>query len=348
MKQLLITVAIVFLACAFALAWPRTIGPLLAVHYTFEQKDIAALRTTDKRLVIGLISDIHFRRTPRDEITGSEQTIKILGEFMRSMNEVVKPDLIIQLGDSVDARRDDTKSPFTEDVIFDRIRSVKKWTSDKTEIPWFNVVGNHEYMRPIFSGDAGRFLSKVESAWKDESNTWYFKDVKGFRLIFLNTAIRQTDSRAHKIPNEEMKWLSRVLSNDNLPTFVFMHVPVTGGDGSKYDTAINREKVMDLLSGYDLFVAGFFGHSHHDDAWDGLRVQFDKKGNPYYHVTAPHQWMGDADQHPWVVVTVDGGKKEMTVETGSAVSRSKSRETLIFLQEYIEKTYQKILRIIRG
>lgn len=63
-------------------------------------------------------------------------------------------------------------------------------------------------------------------------------------------------------------------------------------------------------------AAGFFGHCHHADEWDRMRTQADDHGNLYYHVTAPHQWMGDVTQVPWAVVEITGDTLRFSVGSG--------------------------------
>ena len=92
-----------------------------------------------------------------------------------------------------------------------------------------------------------------------------------------------------------------------------------------------------MLANDDSFVAGFFGHTHHSDEWDGLRRQVDGYGNIYFHITAPHEWMGNRSGHPWVVVSIDPSESKVSVETGTGIVRSEITEFWYYWKEQIVK-----------
>ena len=114
------------------------------------------------------------------------------------------------------------------------------------------------------------------------------------------------------------------------------------GAGKTYDVAVNQEKIIDLLAKHEHFVAGFFGHSHHSDKWDGLRRQQDHAGNTYFHVPAPHQWMGDPASHPWAIVSIEPGEDGFSVEVGAGVRRSEMAEFGYYLKETLVKLVARV------
>lgn len=167
-------------------------------------------------------------------------------------------------------------------------------------------------------------------------DTWYFRDIKGYRFIFLNTSY-PNEGLSHRIPAQEVTWLRGVLESSDKPVFVFMHVPVSDGAGITYDVAVNQQQIIELLAKHDSFVVGFFGHSHHSDKWDGLRKQLDHAGNIYFHIPAPHEWLGDRSSHPWVIVTIKPGEDEFSIEVGTGVKRSTVTEFAYYLKERVVK-----------
>ena len=121
-----------------------------------------------------------------------------------------------------------------------------------------------------------------------------------------------------------------------------MHVPISGGTGSNYDLAVNREKVAALLANDDSFVVGFFGHSHHSDKWDGLRKQLDASGNTHFHVPALHEWMGNDSTSSWVIVTIDPGQGQITIEAGKDVKRSELSEFVYYWKQRLTKIISRL------
>jgi hypothetical protein len=259
------------------------------------------------------------------------------------MNTEVKPDFIVQLGDLADGCLTTCGVNISDDQIVDRLRRAQKYTEEETDITWFDVIGNHEYasgynadLSVIENKDFSDIYQAINENWTSLEDTWYFRDIKGYRFIFLNTAFPNQGS-SHRIPAQQVNWLRGILQSSDMPVFVFMHVPVSAGAGITYDVAVNQEQIIELLASHDSFIVGFFGHSHHSDKWDGLRKQLDRAGNTYFHIPAPHEWLGDRSSHPWVIVTVEPGEDGFSVEVGTGVKRSEMTEFVYYLKERLVK-----------
>ncbi len=346
MKKIMLT--ILFLVSA-GLVWSYTYGPTSKVGFSFTESGVGKYRDSIQPVSFALISDVHLRESPRKEITDEDGTRSILQEFLQSMNNDIRPDFIVQLGDFNDGCLANCSDVVSDDTIIGRLQRAESYTQRKTDIPWFDVIGNHEYSSG-YDADRGVIPNKDFSAiykaidrdWSKLEDTWYYRDIKGYRFIFLNTAFPYQGA-SHLIPLGEIGWLKELLESTDKPTFVFMHVGISGGTGSAYDLAVNREQVAGLLANSESFVLGFFGHSHHSDKWDGLRKQSDQAGNIYFHVPAPHEWMGNNSSHPWVVVTIDPGRDQITVEAGAAVVRSEGLEFVHYWKQRLVKIVSRLL-----
>lgn len=345
MKRIIVAL-LVLVTCLLALLYFN--GASRDVEFSFTETGIGKYRDAIKPIKFAIIADVHFRETAREEITDERGTRDILDTFITSMNTEIKPDFIVQLGDFADGCLEHCGLSASEELILDRIQKAKIYTKGKTDITWFDVIGNHEYKggQKLLTGevdnqDYSAVYRAINKDWNDLEDTWYYRDIGGYRFIFLNTAF-PTEGISHQIPLPQLQWLGDVLESSSQPTFVFMHVPVSAGDASDYDIAINQEKVADLLAKDDSFVAGFFGHSHHSDQWDGLRKQFDEAGNMYFHVPAPHEWMGDRSGHPWVIVTIEPDQNGYTVEVGTGVKRSELSEIFYSIKESLAKKISRL------
>ena len=74
----------------------------------------------------------------------------------------------------------------------------REYSEGKTDIAWFNVIGNHEYSSAYnsdFSVIEGKDFSAIYRAintnWSSLEDTWYFRDIKGYRFVFLNTGLSE-------------------------------------------------------------------------------------------------------------------------------------------------------------
>ena len=338
---------LIFIGVVVLLYW---FGPTATVEYSFRASGEGKFVKNSRPITLALISDIHYRESPPREITGGKETRDILRAFVDEMTNQVKPEFIVQLGDFNDGCMDDCRHPVADDLILERLGKVREYSEKLTEIPWFNVIGNHEYKSgpddgigdPESPKDFSAIYSAIDDEWSSLEDTWYYRDIAGYRFIFLNTAFPH-DGPSHIAPPAQVDWLREVLDSSNLPKFVFMHVAISGGTGSVYDLVVNRDEIIGLLAADESFVMGFFGHSHHTDSWDGLRQQRDSAGNLYYHTTAPHEWMGNRSSFPWTIVTIDPDRDLVTIDAGNAVKRS---EILEFANYWKQRIFDILARYL--
>jgi 3',5'-cyclic AMP phosphodiesterase CpdA len=342
----LIAFLVIVVVVVLMVGWFIYARPPAEVRFQYRLENVEGLSGMDP-LVFALVADIHVRQTRRAELVDIQAKEKILARFIDSMNSEVRPDFIVQLGDLVDSHAEVDTGLVSTDAKLGRIALARRLTRDNTDIPWFDVIGNHEY-----AGDnPARYPEVVAAIRGGSTRSWYFEDIKGYRCIFLDTSRpsgRPHTEPRHMVPEEEIEWLKGVLEETTGPAFVFMHVPVSAGDGTPYDQALNQERVSEVLEANPQVVASFFAHCHHGDAWDGLRKQTDRLGNVFFHVTAPDEWMGDSSQHPWVVVSVDPAERTINVEVGSEVVRSPFRQAAFYAAERASFTAARMARRTRN
>ncbi len=284
---------------------------------------------TQEIVKFAIFSDWHLRNTSRAEIPNLTTNVQIAQEFLNdAQNNSV--DFIVVLGDFVDSQNDAATDWSNESEMIWRINKAKQVLEGNTTIPIYYVIGNHENKMPQ-TWNMTRIYNTINSSWYNDNDTWYYFDLKGYRFIVLNTCWSNTDgtidTNDHQVPGEEIQWLSDLLNNSDMPVIVFMHCPLTGGDGTAYDSVQNASQVIDLLNNYPYFVAGFFGHSHHNDNWDRLLEQDDAYGNKYYHTPSPHEWMEDTTQHVWSIVEINPYNKTMIFRAGSGVTNPAGYQT---------------------
>lgn len=158
-------------------------------------------------LKIGFLTDLHFG--PKAYHEGklrklTHHAAELTGAAVRAMNEQVRPDLLVNLGDDIeDESREADLARYTE--CQDILRTAN------AEL--VNVAGNHDTIN-LTRDDLTRI-------WRREGQLHYSLDRKGFHLVILHTIERkETDVR---IPRAQLEWLEQDLAQTSLPTIVLMH-----------------------------------------------------------------------------------------------------------------------------
>ncbi len=158
-------------------------------------------------LKIGFVTDLHFG--PQAFHDGklrklTHHAAELTREVVRRMNEDVRPDLLVNLGDDIeDESREADLARYTE--CQDILRTAK------AEL--VNVAGNHDTIN-LTRDDLARI-------WRRQGQLFYAFDRGGFHFAVLHTHERKdVDVR---IPHAQLEWLKDDLAKTSLPTVVFMH-----------------------------------------------------------------------------------------------------------------------------
>lgn len=158
-------------------------------------------------LRIGIISDLHFG--PRTLFHGrlrkmSDLAPQLTHDFVRRMNDVVHPNLVLTLGDVIE----------DESLELDRARYAEAMhILSGLHAPVRHVVGNHDTINQ--SDDM------IRETWKHEGELFYSFDFEGYHFAILRTI-----ERAHvdtRIDPEQVAWLRDDLAATKLPAVVAMH-----------------------------------------------------------------------------------------------------------------------------
>ena len=254
-----------------------------------------AIRNADP-LKVGIVSDVHWRDEPRPQhIVSKEVAKENLRTAATELNEW-GADFVVQQGDLADGCCSRAERP--PSAIRRGIREAKAFLDDVLNAPVHHVLGNHEYMWP--NADIERTYSIY--GWDRLEDTFYTVKRKGITFAVLNSAYTETNRKQsatdHRIPRECLCWLRDVVAETDGPLFSVSHVPLTGGDGTRYDSTRGAAAALDHLHSAPVYVGGFFGHSHHAPNWKRVRVQTDSRGSPHVHTCSPNYFAeGDAVRH---------------------------------------------------
>jgi 3',5'-cyclic-AMP phosphodiesterase len=158
-------------------------------------------------LTVGIVTDLHFG--PEARFHGklrkmTHQAPFLARDFVRQMNDEVRPDLVVNLGDDIeDESREADLARYGEcQAILREVRA-----------PLVNVAGNHDMVH-LNRDDLGRF-------WQRSGPLYYAFDQGGWHFCVLHTIERKdVDIR---VPEPQLAWLRSDLAGGEEPTVVLMH-----------------------------------------------------------------------------------------------------------------------------
>jgi Icc protein len=212
-------------------------------------------------LTIGIITDLHFG--PEAYHQGKLRKLTHLAghlarEFVRAMNDEVRPDLVVNLGDDIeDASRDEDLARYGECQAI--LRAARA--------PLVNVAGNHDTIY-LNREDLNRF-------WQRSGPLYYSFDQGGWHFVVLHT-LEKKDVEI-RVPDTQLDWLRADLASGVAPTVVFMHHAASEQrlDDSRWwpgrshiALVKDRTELRRIFEGSKRVRAVFNGHLH----WNHLDV----------------------------------------------------------------------------
>jgi 3',5'-cyclic AMP phosphodiesterase CpdA len=209
-----------------------------------------------------LITDEHFG--PKAFFDGklrklSHEAPRLTRAFVERMNQVERPDLVVNLGDVIedDENREHDLARYRE---FVDIMSA-------LDAPVLHVAGNHDQIH-LTHDDLRAF-------WKHAGPLHYSRDVGGVHFAVLNT--QEIKDVVIRLPEEQIRWLEQDLAEAGAPVVVLMHHPASDQDltGNRwFEKAPNicriaeRKQLRRVIRESGKVVAVFNGHVH----WNHLDV----------------------------------------------------------------------------
>lgn len=158
-------------------------------------------------LTIGIVTDLHFGPEARHEGKLRKLTHEagpLAREVVRQMNEEIRPDLFINLGDDVE---DESKK--ADLARYEECQAILR----TVHAPLVNVAGNHDTIN-LTREDLNR-------VWGREGHLYYSFDAHGWHFVVLHTAERR--NKDIRVAAPQLEWLVGDLAQTHLPSIVLMH-----------------------------------------------------------------------------------------------------------------------------
>lgn len=259
-----------------------------------------------------IFSDIHY--APEKPVNNgsiidrklTEYAIPILEQLIDRINNDIKPDVAINLGDLVEDFNDHDKDIINLNFIWNMLKDIN--------VPFYSAIGNHD-LRSMSS------RTEVEQIMGYEHST-FSVDILGYHFVFLGLDVNKTSTvesggilKTRCISEEDLEWLKNDLENNEIPSLIFTHYGLAEDDmkGNWWfeknpDHAVlgNRKEIKEILKNDENIVAVFSGHQH----WTKKTIE---DGISYYVVGSLTENIND-DGVPdgvYFEVTLDGNEIEV-------------------------------------
>ena len=226
-------------------------------------------------LTVGVITDFHFG--PDARFGGKLRKLSRLGPallqgFVQRMNDEVRPDLVLNLGDDIE----------DEAPELDRARYAEAMRIlGGSRAPVLHVAGNHDValLEP----------AELRSMWglAPDGPLYRAETVRGVEIILLYT--HETKDVSVTIDDEQLAWLERRLGSGAGPAVVFMHHSAADQElsGNRWFERAphiclvrERKRLRAILERSGRVQAVINGHLH----WNQLTVH---AGIPYVTLQSP-------------------------------------------------------------
>jgi 3',5'-cyclic AMP phosphodiesterase CpdA len=158
-------------------------------------------------ITIGIVTDLHFG--PPAHFGGklrkmTHQAADLARAFVHEMNERVRPDLVVNLGDDIE-----DESREADLARYGECQAILRGAA----APLVNVAGNHDVIH-LNRDDLNAF-------WKRTGPLHYSFDHAGWHFVVLHT-LEQKDVEI-RVPGPQIEWLRADLAAAHRPTIVLMH-----------------------------------------------------------------------------------------------------------------------------
>ena len=225
-----------------------TISLLLAVVMFFGLQGNSA-----SSLKFAQISDVHFSTGTVNttyKLTG--ESSKLFTDAIKQINEIPDINFIMFTGDQIDKSFERELTAFLE-------------YAENLIHPWYIVFGNHDTC-------IGGFLTpevylkrvKEHNPNFDFITPYYsFTPQKGYKVIVLDTIIRDKLTANGYLDGEQIQWLdAEIKKSPKDIVLIFMHVPIIEPFNSPNHKLLNADAVEAVLNKYRNPIAVFQGHYH--------------------------------------------------------------------------------------
>ena len=199
------------------------------------------------------ISDSHF-------FTGDSNTTykmtaespKLLDDAIEQINETPNISFVMFTGDQID-------KPFEKEL------SAFLPHTENLKYPWYFAFGNHDtmvggYLDPKLYM---QLVNKYNKNYKFEKTYYSFVPQKGYKVIVLDSIIREKLTSNGRLGDTQLEWLDNELRSAKKDTvLIYLHVPVIEPYNSPNHRLLDADKFEEIVGKYKNPIGVFQGHYH--------------------------------------------------------------------------------------
>lgn len=208
-----------------------------------------------------ILNDIHYDEEERIE-NGvirkfSKQAEELTISALKNLNNSIKPEFIVVLGDLIESRdaKTDTRN----------LKYMKNLLENNSKIPIFYCFENHEQRKLELN-----FVKNI----LEMKNEYYSFDVGNYHFIVLysiEVRLEKVNNSYNYIDDKQVKWLKNDLKNTSKKTIIFVHHCLSDQnlDGNPYFNnrennclVKNRKKIREIIEESNKVLCVFNAHIH--------------------------------------------------------------------------------------
>ncbi len=199
------------------------------------------------------ISDVHFY-TGEDNTSFKlrAESAKIFDDAISQVNETPNINFVMFTGDQIDKSFEKELTAFLP-------------YAQKLNYPWYITFGNHDtciggYLTPQVYLE---MVNKANPKFDFKKPYYSFSPQKGYKVIVLDTIIRDRLTSNGLIGEEQLKWLEEELDSAGKDiVLIFTHVPLVEPFESVGHRLLNADKVREIIEKHKNPIGVFQGHYH--------------------------------------------------------------------------------------
>lgn len=214
------------------------------------------------------ISDIHYSTVREDNgYKLLAKTKPLLEDAVYQINKENHIDFVMVTGDAID-KPNKTSLYGVSDIL------------NTLDAPWYFVLGNHDTTTDGYLTKENILKElKIKNPKNTFDSTYYTFKKNDYRIIVLDGAKNKGISSNGIIPQEQLEWLDKILSESKKDVvLIFMHFPIVTPFDSPHHEILNEKEVKAVINKYKMPIAIFSGHYH--------MTKITKRGN-VLHVSTP-------------------------------------------------------------
>lgn len=199
------------------------------------------------------VSDVHFSTgTSNTTYKLTAESPKLFEDAVNRINETPDINFVMFTGDQIDKSFERELTAFLE-------------YAEKLIYPWYTVFGNHDTcIGGFLTPEVYLKLVKSHNLNFEFTTPYYsFTPQKGYKVIVLDTIIRDRLTANGYMSEEQIEWLDNQIKTSPKDTIlIFMHVPIIEPFNSPNHKLLNADEVEAVLNKYKNPIAVFQGHYH--------------------------------------------------------------------------------------